>query len=49
MQVQNFSKIRSKFFEKQFFEIISPFSYRGCQAFSTDTQIIYLLSIMKEE
>ena len=49
MQVQNFSKIRSKFFEKYFFENIASFSCRGCQTLSSDMRIIFLLSIKKEE
>ena len=49
MQVQNFSKTRSKIVEKYFFENIASFSYRGCQTLSPDMQIIFLLSIMKEE
>ena len=49
MQVQNFSKIRSKIFEQYFFENIALFSYRGCQTLSPDIRIIFLLSIMKEE
>ena len=49
MQVQNFSKIRSKIFEKYFFENIASFSCRGCQTLSPDMRIIFLLSIMKDE
>ena len=45
----NFLKIRSKIFEKYFFENIASFSYRGCQTLSPDMRIIFLLSIMKEE
>ena len=49
MQAQNFSKIRSKIFEKYFFENIASFSCRGCQTLLPDMRIIFLLSIMKEE
>ena len=49
MQVQNFSKIRSKIFEKYFVENTASFSCRGCQTLSSDMRIIFLLSIMKEE
>ena len=49
MQVQNFSKIRSKIFEKYFFENIASFSCRECQTLSSDMRIIFLLSIMKKE
>ena len=49
MQVQNFSKIRSKILENFFFENIASFSCRGCQPLSPDMRIIFLLSIMKEE
>ena len=49
MQEQNFSKIRCKIFEKYFFQNIASFSFRGCQTLSPDIQIIFLLSIMKEE
>ena len=49
MQVQNFSKIRSKIFEKYFFENNASFSFRGCQTLSPDMRVIFLLSIMKEE
>ena len=48
MQVQNFSKIRSKIFENYFFENIAPFSCRGCQTLSFDVRIIVLLSVMEE-
>ena len=48
MQVQNVSKICSKIFEKYFFENIASFSSRGCQSFSPDMRIIFLLSIMEE-
>ena len=49
MQWQNFSKIRSKIFEKYFSTNIASFSCRGCQTLSPDMQIMFLLSIMKEE
>ena len=49
MQEQNCSKIRSKFFEKYFFENIASFSYRECQPLSPDMRIIFLLSIMEEQ
>ena len=49
MQVQNFSKICSKIFEKYFFENIVSFSCRECQTLSPDMRIIFLLSIMKEK
>ena len=49
MQVQIFSKIRSKIVEKYFFENIASFSCRGCQTLSPDMRIVFLLSIMKEE
>ena len=39
MQVQNFSKIRSKIFEKYFFENMASFSCRGCQALSSYMRI----------
>ena len=48
MQVQIFPKIRSKIFEKLFFENIILFSCRGCQTVSSDMRIIILLFIMKE-
>ena len=48
MQVQNFSKIRFKIFEKYFFENSALFSCRECQPLSPDMRIIFLLSIMKE-
>ena len=38
MQTHNFLTIRSKIFEKYFFEIIALFSYRGCQTLSSDMQ-----------
>ena len=49
MQVQHFSKIRPKIFEKYLFENISSFSCRWWLALSRDMQIIFPLSIMKEE
>ena len=49
MQIRNFSKSQSKIFEKYFFENIATFSCRGYQTLSPDMQIIFLLSIMKEE
>ena len=49
MQVQNFSKICCKLFEKYFFENIASFSCRGCQTLSPDMRIIFLLSIMEEQ
>ena len=48
MQIRNFSKIQSKIFENYFSENIASFSCRGCQTFSSDIRIIFLLSIMKE-
>ena len=48
MQIRNFSKIRSKIFEKYFFEDIASFSYRGCQTHSSDVRIIILLLVMKD-
>ena len=44
MQVQNFSKIRSKIFEKYFFENISSFSYRGWLALSPDMRIFFTVN-----
>ena len=49
LQIRIFLKIRSKIFEKYFFENIASFSCRGCQTLSPDMRIIFLLSIMKEE
>ena len=49
MQIPNFSKIRSKIFEKFFFENIASISCRGCQTLSSDMQIIILLFIVKKE
>ena len=48
MQVQIFSKIRSKIFGKYFFENIASFSCRGCQTLSPDMRIIFLVSIVEE-
>ena len=41
MQVQNFSKIRSKIFEKYFFENIASFPCRECQTLSLDMRNIF--------
>ena len=48
VQIRNFLKIRSKIFEKNFFETIASFSCRGCQPFSPDMRIFILLFIMKD-
>ena len=49
MQIPNFSKIRSKIFEKYIFLNIALFSCRECQTLSYDMRIIILLLIMKEK
>ena len=49
MQVQNFSKIRFKIFEKYFFKNSASISCRGCQILSSNMRIIILLLIMKKE
>ena len=49
MQMPNFSKIRSKILEKEFFENITSFSCRERQNLSSDMRIIMLLLIMKKK
>ena len=49
VQIPIFSKIRSKNFEKYFFENITSFSCRRCQALSSDMRITILLIIMREK
>ena len=49
VQIQIVSKIRSKILEKYFFENITSFSCRWCQALSSDMQITILLLIMREK
>ena len=48
IQISNFPKIRSKIFEKYFFENIASLSCRGCETLSSDVRIIILLLPMEE-